>query len=139
MNTDKIKRDNGSNSSESNREEINQLTEKIIACVYRVSNTLGSGFLEKVYENALAIELRNNGLKVEQQHPIKVYYDGQAVGDFAADLLVESCVIVELKAVRTFNDVHSAQCLNYLKATNLKLCLLVNFGRPRVEIKRLVL
>ena len=126
-------------SSESNQVEINQLTEKIIACVYRVSNTLGSGFLEKVYENALAIELRNNGLKVEQQHPIKVYYAGQAVGDFAADLLVESCVIVELKAVRTFDDVHSAQCLNYLKATNLKLCLLVNFGRPRVEIKRLVL
>ena len=126
-------------SSESNQVEINQLTEKIIACVYRVSNTLGSGFLEKVYENALAIELRNNGLKVEQQHPIKVYYDGQAVGDFAADLLVESCVIAELKAVRTFDDVHSAQCLNYLKATNLKLCLLVNFGRPRVEIKRLVL
>jgi len=126
-------------SSESNQVEINQLTEKIIACVYRVSNTLGSGFLEKVYENALAIELRNNGLKVEQQHPIKVYYDGQAVGDFAADLLVESSVIVELKAVRTFDDVHSAQCLNYLKATNLKLCLLVNFGRPRVEIKRLVL
>ena len=126
-------------SSESNQVEIYQLTEKIIACVYRVSNTLGSGFLEKVYENALAIELRNNGLKVEQQHPIKVYYDGQAVGDFAADLLVESSVIVELKAVRTFDDVHSAQCLNYLKATNLKLCLLVNFGRPRVEIKRLVL
>ena len=139
MNTDKIQRDNGLNSSESNREEINQLTEKIIACVYRVSNTLGSGFLEKVYENALAIELSNYGLKVEQQHPIKVYYAGQAVGDFAADLLVEGCVIVELKAVRTFEDVHSAQCLNYLKATNLKLCLLVNFGRPRVETKRLVL
>ena len=139
MNTDKIQRDNGSMSSESNREEINQFTEKIIACVYRVSNTLGSGFLEKVYENALAIELRNNGLKVEQQHPIKVFYDGQAVGDFAADLLVEGCVIVELKAVRTFDDVHSAQCLNYLKATGLKICLLVNFGRPRVEIKRLVL
>ena len=139
MNTDKIQRDNGLNSSESNREEINQLTEKIIACVYRVSNTLGSGFLEKVYENALAIELRNNGLKVEQQHPIKVFYDGQTVGDFAADLLVESCVIVELKAVRILDDVHSAQCLNYLKATGLKICLLVNFGRPRVEIKRLVL
>ena len=139
MNTDKIQGDKGSMSSESNQVEINQLTEKIIACVYRVSNTLGSGFLEKVYENALAIELRNNGLKVEQQHPIKVYYAGQAVGDFAADLLVEGCVIVELKAVRAFEDVHSAKCLNYLKATSLKLCLLVNFGRPRVEIKRLVL
>jgi GxxExxY protein len=139
MNTDKNQKDKGSMSSESNQEEINRLTEKIIARVYRVSNTLGSGFLEKVYENALAIELRNNGLKVEQQHPIKVVYDGQAVGDFAADLLVESCVIVELKAVRTLDDVHSALCLNYLKATGLKICLLVNFGRPRVEIKRLVL
>ena len=139
MNTDKNQRDKGTMSSELNREEINQFTEKIIACVYRVSNTLGSGFLEKVYENALAIELRNNGVKVEQQHPIKVFYDGQAVGDFAADLLVEGCVIVELKAVRTFDDVHSAQCLNYLKATGLTICLLVNFGRPRVEIKRLVL
>ena len=139
MNTDRIQGDKGSMSSESNQVEINQLTEKIIACIYRVSNTLGSGFLEKVYENALAIELRNNGVKVVQQHPIKVLYDGQAVGDFAADLLVENCVIVELKAVRTLDDVHSAQCLNYLKATGLKICLLVNFGRPRVEIKRLVL
>ena len=123
----------------SHQGEFDQLTEKIIACVYRVSNTLGSGFLEKVYENALAIELRKSGLTVEQQHPIKVFYDGQVVGDFAADLLIESCVIVELKAARTFEDVHSAQCLNYLKATGLKICLLVNFGRPRVEIKRLVL
>ena len=139
MNTDMNQRDKGSMSSESNRDEINQLTEKIIACVYRVSNTLGSGFLEKVYDNALAIELRNNGLEVEQQHPIKVFDDGQAVGDFAADLLVESCVIVELKAVRLLDDVHSAQCLNYLKATGLKICLLVNFGRPRVEIRRLIL
>ena len=70
---------------------------------------------------------------------IKVFYDGQAVGDFAAHLLVDSGVIVELKAVRTLDDVHSAQCLNYLKATGLKICLLVNFGRPRVDIRRLVL
>ena len=106
-------------SSESNQEGINQLTEKIIACVFHVSNTVGSGFLEKVYENPMVIELRNNGLKVTQQHPIKVFYNSQAVGDFAADLLVGSCVIVELKAVRTLDDVHSAQCLNYLKATGL--------------------
>jgi len=78
------------------RSEINRVTERIIACIYRVSNTLGSGFLEKVYENALAIELRQNGLKTEQQHPIRVFYNSEPVGDFAADLLVEDCVIVEL-------------------------------------------
>ena len=121
------------------RSEINRITEKIIACVYRVGNTLGSGFLEKVYENALAIELRKNGLKVEQQHPIKVFYNNEPVGDFAADLLVEDSVVVELKSARALDDVHSAQCLNYLKATGLTVCLLVNFGRPRVEIKRLIL
>jgi GxxExxY protein len=124
---------------EDHRSEINRLTEKIITCVYRVSNTLGSGFLEKVYENALAIELRQNGLKAEQQRPIRVLYANQPVGDFAADLLVEDSVIVELKSARVLDVVHSAQCVNYLKATGLKLCLLVNFGRPRVEVKRIVL
>ena len=93
------------------RSEINGVTERIITCVYRVSNTLGSGFLEKVYENALAIELRQTGLKVEQQHPIRVFYNSEPVGDFAADLLVEDCVIVELKSARMLDDVHSAQCL----------------------------
>ena len=125
--------------SEERRSEINLITERIITCVYRVSNTLGSGFLEKVYENALAIELRKNELKVEQQHPIRVFYNSEPVGDFAADLLVEDCVIVELKAARSLDDIHSAQCLNYLKATRLTICLLVNFGRPRVVIKRLIL
>jgi GxxExxY protein len=124
---------------EERRSEINLVTERIITCVYRVSNTLGSGFLEKVYENPLAIELRKNGLRVEQQHPIGVFYNSEPVGDFAADLLVEDCVIVELKSARTLDDVHSAQCLNYLKATGVTVCLLVNFGRPRVEIKRLIL
>jgi len=121
------------------RLEINRVTERIISCVYRVSNTLGSGFLEKVYENALAIDLRKNDLKVEQQHSIRVFYKNEPVGDFAADLLVEDCVIVELKSARALDDVHSAQCLNYLKATGLRVCLLVNFGRPRAEVKRIVL
>ncbi len=118
---------------------INQVTERIITCVYRVSNTLGSGFLEKVYENALTIELRQNGFKVEQQHLIRVFYHNEPVGDFAADLLIEECVIVELKSARTLDDVHAAQCLNYLKATGLKVCLLVNFGKPRAEVRRIVL
>jgi GxxExxY protein len=119
--------------------KINQVTERIIACVFRVGNTLGCGFLEKVYENALTIELRQNGFKVEQQHLIRVFYHNEPVGDFAADLLIEDCVIVELKSARMLDDVHAAQCLNYLKATGLKVCLLVNFGKPRAEIRRIVL
>jgi len=119
--------------------ELNRVTEKIIGCVHRVSNTLGTGFLEKVYENAMVIELRKAGLKVEQQHPIKVLYDGTVVGEYAADLWVEECVIVELKAVKALDEVHSAQCLNYLKATGIKVCLLVNFGKPRADIRRIVL
>lgn len=124
--------------TEGSRPEINLITERIIACVYRVSNTLGNGFLEKVYENALAIELRQNGLKAEQQYPIRVCYNNQPVGEYFADLLVEERVIVELKSARALDDVHSAQCLNYLKATGLTICLLVNFGKPRAEIKRLI-
>ena len=125
-------------STEGSWPEINLITERIIACVYRVSNTLGNGFLEKVYENALAIELRQNGLKAEQQYPIRVCYKNQPVGEYFADLLVEERVIVELKSARALDDVHSAQCLNYLKATGLTICLLVNFGKPRAEIKRLI-
>jgi len=111
----------------------------VIGCVHRVSNTLGSGFLEKVYENALVIELRNTGLLVEQQHPIKVLYNDIPVGDFAADIVVDNRLVVELKAAKALDDVHSAQCLNYLKATGPKLCLLVNFGKPRAEIRRIIL
>ena len=121
------------------RSEINQVTEKIINCAYRVSNTLGSGFLEKVYENALAIELRQSGLKVTQQYPVNVLYHGNLVGDYIADLLIEDCVIVETKAVTALDEVHSAQCMNYLKATGFKVCLLINFGKPRVDIRRIVL
>jgi len=120
-------------------DSANQITERIIAGVYRVSNGLGSGFVEKVYENALAIELSRDGLEFEQQYPVRVFYTDQPVGDYMADLVVENCVVVELKAVKALDDVHAAQCLNYLKATKLKICLLVNFGRPRVELRRIVL
>ncbi len=119
--------------------EPNQLTERIISCAYKIGNTLGCGFLEKVYENALAYELRRLGLNVKQQEEIKVFYDGVEVGYYEADLLVENLILVELKAVREINDIYMAQCLNYLKATKLKICLLINFGNPRVEIKRIVL
>jgi len=116
----------------------NELAEKIIGCAYKVSNGLGCGFLEKVYENALAHELRKAGLRVRQQHPIQVFYDGIVVGDYVADLLVEDSVILELKAVRELDDVHRAQGRNYLNATGLHLCLLINFANPRVDIRRIV-
>jgi len=118
--------------------ELDRITESIIGCAYKVSNTLGAGFVEKVYENALAIELRKAGFRTEQQHPIRVRYDGAIVGEFTADLLVEGMIIVELKAVKAFDEVHSAQCMNYLRATGLPVCLLINFGKPKAEVKRIV-
>ena len=121
-----------------NADQLNKISERIINAAYKVSNTLGSGFLEKVYENALAHQLRKDGMKIEQQRPIKVYYDDVVVGDYFADLIAEGIVIVELKAARRFEDIHLAQTLNYLKATGLKLGLILNFGKPRVEIKRVV-
>jgi len=124
--------------ADEHRSELDRITNRIIGCVYRVSNTLGCGFLEKVYENALVIELRRGGLHLEQQHPIRVFYDNLAIGEFAVDLLVEGRVIVELKAARAFDEVHSAQCMNYLRASNLNVCLLVNFGTPRAQIRRIV-
>ncbi|MCX6901471.1 MAG: GxxExxY protein [Verrucomicrobia bacterium] len=120
-------------------DNLNVVTEKIIGAAYAVGNTLGSGFLEKVYENALVHEIRKAGLRVDQQHSIQVRYDSVVVGDYVADLLVEGRVLVELKAVQALDDVHLAQCLNYLKATKLKICLLINFGKPKVEIRRIVL
>jgi GxxExxY protein len=117
---------------------LNEITEKIIGCAYQVGNTLGCGFLEKVYENALAHELKKAGLGTEQQKANQVMYDGVVVGDYFADLLVEKSVIVEVKAVKAFDEIHMAQCLNYLKATSMKIGLLINFGNPRVEVKRVV-
>ena len=115
-----------------------ELTETIIGCAYTVANTLGSGFLEKVYENALTHELRKKGLQVEQQRAIPVYYDKVVVGEYLADLLVEGSVLVELKAIKNIEDIHKAQCIHYLKATGLMICLLINFGTPKVQIKRIV-
>jgi GxxExxY protein len=115
---------------------MNQITERIIGCAFTVSSTLGCGFLEKVYENALAIEVRKSGLNVEQQKPFVVMYDGAVAGDYLADMVVENLTLVELKAVKEFDDIHAAQCLNYLKASVLPICLLMNFGKPKVEIKR---
>ena len=118
--------------------ELNQITERIIGCAYKVSNTLGSGFLEKVYENAFAYEMTKAGLKVSQQCPIQVKYEGTPVGDYIADLLVEDCVLVELKTVKQIDDSHLAQCMNYLRATGLNICLLFNFANRHLEFKRIV-
>ena len=112
---------------------LNEISEGVIGCAYNVANALGAGFLEKVYENALVIERRTKGLHGEQQKSIQVRYSGEIVGEYVADLVVEESVLVELKAVKALDDVHLAQCLNYLKATGLKLCLLFNFGKPRLK------
>ena len=115
--------------------DINELTQQIIACAYRIHNTLGTGFLEKVYENALRIELELASLEVKQQVPVPVTYRGQSVGDFYADLWVEGRVIVELKAVRELSKEHEVQLVNYLQATGVEDGLLINFV-PSVEVRR---
>lgn len=113
------------------------LTRRVIEIFYRVYNTLGYGFLEKVYENALVIEFRNSGLEAKPQAPIKVVYDQQIIGEYFVDILVEDCVIVEIKAVRFLVKEHEAQLLNYLKASQMEVGLIFNFG-PKPEIKRKV-
>ena len=115
--------------------KYSDITEKIIKASYEVHNNLGYGFLEKVYENSLAIELRNIGLNVKQQEPIKVLYKGELVGDYVADLMVEDKVIVEIKSVSKLEQVHEVQLVNYLKATEKEVGLLINFGKS-VEVKR---
>ncbi len=114
------------------------LTEVIIGCAYDVHNDLGCGFLEKVYENALAYLLRQSGYEVEQQKKILVRFRKVVVGDYQADLIVESKVLIELKAASGIDPEHVAQCLNYLKATGIPVALILNFGKPKLEFKRLV-
>jgi len=113
------------------------LTEDIIKIFYKVYNTLGYGFLERIYENAMMIEFRKAGIPAESQSPIEVIYEGQIVGEHAADIIVDNTVIVELKAVKNLADDHHAQLLNYLKATDIEVGLLLNFG-PKPEISRKV-
>ena len=118
--------------------EIDEVTEKIIGGSFVIGNQLGVGFLEKVYENALIHELNKLSLRVQSQVPVQVKYDNVVVGEYVCDLLVQDSVVVELKAVKALDDVHMAQCLNYLKATGLKVCLLINFGKKKVEFRRIV-
>jgi GxxExxY protein len=119
-------------------QDVNEVTQKIIGCAFTVSNTLGIGFVEKVYENGLAHLIRRSGLDAVQQQPIKVVFDEILVGEFFADLFVEMRVLVELKAVSMLIPEHTAQALNYLRASRAEICLLINFGRPKIEIKRLL-
>ena len=112
-----------------------KLTEKIIACAYKVHNTLGAGFLEKVYENALKIELKKAGFNVEQQYSIPVFYEKEQVGDYYADLLIDGIIIIELKAVENLAPIHETQLVNYLAGTGLDIGLLINFGSS-VKVKR---
>ena len=114
------------------------LTQEVIGCAMAISRILGCGFLETVYERALAHALRKRGLSVEAQRPFAVVYDGVVVGEYRADLVIGGRVIVEVKAVRAIDPVHHAQLLNYLKASRLHVGLILNFGTPRLGIKRLV-
>jgi GxxExxY protein len=113
-----------------------ELTDKILEACFQVSNELGTGFLEAVYQNALVIVLREKGLRVESEFPLSVSFHGQKIGSYYADLYVESKVIVELKAISALAEVHKAQLINYLKATGTDVGLLVNFGNPRLEYRR---
>jgi GxxExxY protein len=114
------------------------LTEQVLAAVFEVSNTLGAGFLEKVYERALLRELSLRGLRTTAQASFTVTYKGYPVGEYFADILVEDILVVELKCVDHLANEHTAQCLNYLRASGQTRCLLVNFQRPKVEWKRIV-
>ena len=129
----------GKISADKNQEEYlhKDITSKIIEAFYTVYNSLGFGFLEKVYENALTIELKNSNYKVENQKPVNVYYNKLLVGEYYADLIVEDKVIVELKAIDTLVEIHENQLINYLKATDKEVGLLLNFGK-KPEIKRKV-
>ena len=121
------------------RASIDSLTESIIGAAFEVSNTLGAGFLEKVYQRTLLRELKLQGIQAESQVHFSVIYKGRNVGDFFADIMLEGKLVVELKCVDRLSNDHTAQCLNYLKASNKTLCLLINFQKPMVECKRVVL
>ena len=114
------------------------ITEKIIGAAYKVHNTLGSGFLEKVYQNSLAIELKSLDFIVDVEKPIKVYYNGEVVGNYIADITVDDKVILEIKAIKELADIHEVQLVNYLKATGIEVGLLINFGTS-VQVKRRVM
>lgn len=115
-----------------------ELTEEIIGQAFNVYNALGSGFLESVYKKALTKKLREKGFDIRCEHPVKVYFEGEIIGDYFCDILVNEKVIIELKAIETLNKIHEVQLVNYLKATDIEVGLLINFGN-KIEFKRKVL
>lgn len=117
--------------------EDQELTRQIIGCAYAVYNKLGSGFLESVYQRSLLIELQKSGLDAQMEAPVRVHYDGQVVGEFRADLIIQSRVIVELKAIENLSKAHEVQVVNYLRATGIEIGLLLNFGSTEVQVRRL--
>jgi len=112
------------------------ITEKILSSCFEVSNELGAGFLESVYQNALLIVFHEMGLRVEREFPITIEFHGKVIGQYCADMLVEGKIILELKAVSALTDVHKAQLINYLKATGIEVGMLINFGNPKLEYRR---
>jgi GxxExxY protein len=120
------------------RASLENLAETVVGAAYEVSNVLGAGFLEKVYERAMIEELSLRGLRVTEQAPFPIAYKGKYIGTYSADLVVESHLLVEIKCVEQFSNEHLAQCINYLKASGLHLALLINFRHPKVEWRRVV-
>ncbi len=121
------------------RKKLEEIIRSVIGAAFEVSNKLGAGFLEKVYERALLIELNERQIKAAPQVPLKVEYKGNEVGSYFADIVVEDRLLIELKCVKEIGKEHMAQCINYLAATGLRICLLFNFQHPRLEWKRIVL
>jgi GxxExxY protein len=116
-----------------------ELAYRIVGLAMEVHNSLGAGFLEKVYENALMVALRREGIAAKQQAPIKVYFEGVVVGDYVVDILVAESLVIELKVADAITNIHRAQALNYLKASRLRLALILNFAKPKLEYQRVVL
>jgi len=119
--------------------EIDDITYRIRAAVFEVNKVLGAGFLEKVYEKALLIELERQGLKAKAQVPLAVYFKGAIVGEYLADIVVEDVVILELKAADRLDKMFTAQILNYLKASGFRIGMLINFRYPKADIKRFIM
>lgn len=125
---------------DTNREILHKdLSYKIVGLAMQIHSELGFGFLEKVYENSMMVLFRRENIMAKQQVPISVSFDGEIVGDYYADIVIEDKIILELKAIEKITDAHKAQALNYLKATGLKLAIIINFGKQRLEYERIVL
>jgi GxxExxY protein len=118
--------------------ELQNITDKIVECALKVSDVLGAGFIDRVYERALLYELEKIRLKTEAQYPMNVYYEGIIVGEFVADILVQDCILLEIEAVAALTESHKQKCLNYLKASELDFCLLLNFGSYKLEIETIM-